>query len=65
MWVAWFLDHVKVMIILGLLKRISPLDSVLIWMLPKKFKESGMQFGEFHAAKIAKRLEWDTPRLDL
>lgn len=65
MWVAWFLDHVKVMIILGLLKRISPLDSVLIWMLPKKFKVSGMQFGEFHATKLAKRLEMDTPRLDL
>jgi hypothetical protein len=53
------------MIILGLLERISPLDSVLIWMLPKKMKESGMQFGEFHAAKLAKRLERHTPRLDL
>jgi hypothetical protein len=65
MWVEWFLDHVRVMIILGLLKRISPLDSMLIWMLPDKFKKSGTHFGEFHAAKITKRLEWDTPRLDL
>jgi hypothetical protein len=65
MWVAWFLDHVKVMVVLGLLKRISPVDTVLIWMLPKKFKESGKQYGEFHAAKLAKRLEWETTRLDL
>jgi len=65
MWVAWFLDHVKVMVVLGLLKRISPVDSVLIWMLPKKFKESGKQYREFHAAKLDKRLEWETPRLDL
>lgn len=65
MWVAWFFDHVYVMIILGLLNRISPLDSVIIWMLPRKFKESGIHFMEFHAAKIAKRLQWDTPRLDL
>jgi hypothetical protein len=63
--VAWFLDHANVMVILDLLKRISPLNNVLIWMLPKKFKKSGTQFGAFHAAKIAKRLEWDTPRLDL
>jgi hypothetical protein len=65
MWVAWFLDHIKVVIILALLKRISPLDRLFVWMLPKKFKESEMQFGEFHGARIAKRLEWDTPRLDL
>jgi len=53
------------MVVLGLLKRISPVDSVLIWMLPKKFKESGKQYREFHAAKLDKRLEWETPRLDL
>jgi hypothetical protein len=65
MWVAWFQDHVKVMIKLALLKRISPLDRAFIWMLPKKYKESEMHFGGFHAARLAKRLEWDTPRLDL
>jgi hypothetical protein len=53
------------MIKLALLKRISPLDRVFIWMLPKKYKESEMHFGEFHAARLAKRLEWDTTRLDL
>jgi hypothetical protein len=64
-WIAWFLDYVRVMIILGIIKRFSPLDSVLIWMLPKKFRESELQFGKYHVAKIAKRLEWHLPRLDL
>jgi hypothetical protein len=64
-WVAWFPDHVNVMVILGILKRISPLDSVLVRILPKKFRESGRQFEGIHSTKITKRLEWDTNRLDL
>lgn len=65
MWIAQFFDHIKVLAIFGLLKRFLPLDSVFIWMLPKKMRERGMKFGEFHAARIAKRLAWNTPRLDL
>lgn len=51
--------------ILRLLKRIEPLDRVLIWMLPKKMKESGMQFRQSHIARVEQRLARDIPRLDL
>ncbi len=65
MWVTFIFDHIKVMRILGLLKRVEPLDRVLVWLLPKRMKESGMQFRQFHITRVNQRLEMGMPRLDL
>jgi len=34
-------------------------------MLPKKVKDSGKEFREFHMARVNQRLERDLARLDL
>jgi len=63
--ITFIFDYIKVLLVLGLLKRIEPLDKVLLWIVPKKGRESGNEFRQFHLAKVNQRLEKDFTRLDL
>lgn len=59
------LTIIKALGINGMALKLSPLDKILTWMVPKSLTQKMVEHGEYTNAKLARRLDRTDGREDL